>query len=302
MDLWSVGTDKPEGVDELGEAAGVNFEDKSRYAELNLGVQATACDEAHNTRSSVGQTAIWVGFFGMLFTSAWLCFEVKFHEFKTPEAKSQMYMTCFVCMIACLAYLTMGSGHGISTIGDCNREFFYARYIDWLFTTPLMLFEIHYIAQSSEDTKMWLIGADITMVAAGLIGALIDGEESWYFFIFGMLAFVPIIYYLVGDPLVGSGLPDQRKKLYSFVAILTAVSWCGYPLAWALCEGTGSLSVDDECCLYTVLDITAKCFFGVVIMKNKHLLGAKEDSVTVAPPMDDYLAKNLASWGSHIGN
>jgi len=258
------------------------------------------CNEDFNKRSNIGWGAIWIGFFGMFFTACFLMFEAKFHEYKTPEAQSQAYSICFVCLIACLAYLTMGTGNGITHLGDCNREFFYARYIDWALTTPLMLLEICYIAGASEETKMWIVGADITMIAAGVIGSFIAGEEKYYFFMFGMLAFFPITYYLVGDPRVGADLPDKRKKLFSFIAILTAVTWMGYPLAWALCEGTGAFSVDNECILYTVLDLTSKCFFGVVIAWNKNLLGAVEESDESHPPMDDYLAKNLNNWGSSM--
>ena len=61
---------------------------------------------------------------------------------------------------------------------DC-REFYYARYVDWAFTTPLMLLEVAGIAGASWDVLLWLLGTDFVMIIAGLIGAFISTEEKW---------------------------------------------------------------------------------------------------------------------------
>ena len=46
-------------------------------------------------------------------------------------------------MMASLAYLTMATGHGYITRCCDGRSFYYARYIGWMFATPLMLYELH---------------------------------------------------------------------------------------------------------------------------------------------------------------
>lgn len=301
-DLWSVGEDEPSGVDELGNPDVESALDKARYSNLNIGVkqEAKVCDAEHNERSSGGKMAVWVGFMSMGFTAAYIGFETSFNAFTTPEAKRQMWVTFFVCLIACLAYLTMGTGNGIYRLSfDCDREFFYARYVDWALTTPLMLLELTHIAGSSNNTKYWLCGIDFIMVISGLVGAFVDGSSKYLFFLFGMLVFAPIIYFLVGDPQVAADQSPARKALFSKVALLTALTWAGYPLAWVLCEGTGEFSVDYECYLYTVLDVLSKCFFGVMIVQNRLILGGVDmDALPTAGSMDRYLANNLNNWSN----
>merc|ERR1719162_13284 len=98
-----------------------------------------------------------------------------------------------ICTIAALAYLTMATGHGY--IVKCNgRAFYYARYVDWAITTPLLLFDIAQIAGfGSTISQSFLVAMDILMIAAGLIGELVDGSVRWAFFGFGMLFFVPLL-------------------------------------------------------------------------------------------------------------
>ena len=81
---------------------------------------------------------------------------------------------------------------------DC-RQFFYARYIDWAFTTPLMLIDLLGFSGATADTRFFLLGVDFLMIIAGLIGSFVEGDEKYAFFGFGMLMFAPIIYYLLVD-------------------------------------------------------------------------------------------------------
>ena len=85
-----------------------------------------------------------------------------------PSLRSGM-----VCLIASLAYLTMASGNGWFTRchdGD-GRQFFYARYIYWIVTTPLMLHAIAHFANSPDEIWNFLMFSDIIMIAAGPIAS-----------------------------------------------------------------------------------------------------------------------------------
>jgi len=56
-----------------------------------------------------------------------------------------------ICLIASLAYLTMALGYGYTIRCDDGRQFFYARYIDWAITTPLLLYKcMSYLFQGIE--------------------------------------------------------------------------------------------------------------------------------------------------------
>merc|ERR1719210_156771 len=57
-------------------------------------------------------------------------------------------------------------------------------------------------------------------------------------------------------------------------AKLTIISWTCYPIVWALCEGADIVSVNVSCLLYTIMDVTAKCVFGILIVSNRDALEA----------------------------
>jgi len=253
------------------------------------------CDDKDKyTLSSVGKWALWIGTFSM--GGSAIMFYNKARGQRTGS-RMHYYMTMMICLIATLAYLTMTYGYGILMMPPnddwCVRPFYYARYVDWALTTPLMLLEICAVAGASFDAQIWLTGTDFVMIVAGLIGALITGHDKWFFWISGMLVFMPILWYLQHPnglksfitnrrSAEGSELNDRKAELYGKVAFITAFFWAGYPLVWVLAEGHGVISVDFECILYTVLDICSKVVFGFVICDARYLMDSATTSVAAA--------------------
>merc|ERR1711865_885948 len=150
-------------------------------------------------------------------------------------------------LVASLAYLTMALGYGYTT--KCNgRDFYYARYVDWAITTPIMLWDLVTIAdgnRSHEVDRIFLAVIDFIMIIAGLVGELIDGTEKWAFFGFSMLLFCPIMYFLceLADITVANG--ESRtpvQELFRRIAAITIISWMGYPIIWVLASVHGSSS------------------------------------------------------------
>ena len=75
----------------------------------------------------------------------------------------------------------------------CSRLFFYARYIDWLLTTPLLLYDLASVAGVESGETFGIIGLDVLMIVAGLIGSTQTPEYRWIFWAFGMLTCAPCI-------------------------------------------------------------------------------------------------------------
>jgi len=181
----------------------------------------------------------------------------------------------FICMVASLAYLTMATGHGFITRCCDGRSFYYARYIDWMITTPLMLWELSSLAQDfgighTDVHFWWLFFLDILMIAAGLIGSLLCGSEKWAFWGFSVLCFIPILVQLCGwdtEPAGTAGNEAGRAK-YKRAMNITVVTWFFYPIVWIFAEGNGTLSANGEAIAYTVLDIIAKSVFGFVCIQE----------------------------------
>lgn len=107
------------------------------------------------------------------------------------------YITSGVVFVAAIAYFTMGSNLGFTPIQvefpranpkvhGTFREIFYARYIDWVITTPLLLLDLMLTAGMPWPTIFFVILADEIMIIAGLIGALTRSIYKWGYFTFGM--------------------------------------------------------------------------------------------------------------------
>jgi len=236
--------------------------------------------EVETTLSDNGKKFLWVAFMGLAIPTVYFAYKT----FALPDGQRFYHIvTTFVCMFASLAYLTMATGHGVYIRPFDGREFFYARYIDWAFTTPLQLTDICGFGAADSDTMAWLLGIDFLMIIAGLIGAFFEGQEKWFFWGFGMLMFVPIVYYMlttIKESEAYKAQPQWKKDVYGKISMLTAVSWACYPVVWMFAEGSNKLSADTEAVAYTILDILAKSVFGFIIVS------AREGPVETTPVAD----------------
>merc|ERR1712153_85029 len=102
------------------------------------------------------------------------------------------------------------------------------------------------------------------------IGGLIGSNDiaCWGFWCFGMLAFLPIVYFLA-FALPAQGCPEASAAIYKKASLLTVVFWSAYPVVWVLAEGTSTINSDTEIILYTILDIVAKSVFGILIISSR---------------------------------
>ena len=128
----------------------------------------------------MNSTWLWIGTIGMaLGAVAIVALGNK------AESRHHVTASAFVCIIAACAYFAMASKQGIHSFvdnGGTERTVYYARYLDWLFTTPLLLIGLMTVALPRLTTPLQardrnalvagVIGADVLMVVTGLIAAL----------------------------------------------------------------------------------------------------------------------------------
>ena len=92
---------------------------------------------------------------------------------RVGSAKGQKvyyYCNVFVCGFATMAYFAMLSGQGWTAIAGC-RQFFYARYVDWSITTPLLLLDLGLIAGADGALIAAVIGADCKFCSCSCVCA-----------------------------------------------------------------------------------------------------------------------------------
>lgn len=161
------------------------------------------------------------------------------------------------------------SGTTFTQVGkDHYREIFYARYIDWSVTTPLLLLDLCFLAGTSGIDIVALIFADLGMILTGLFASLETRDSySWGWYAMACIFYLYIVYALVIAGRTSAAARGQKvSKLFDSVALFTLILWTMYPIAWGLSEGSGLLDVDQEIAFYAVLDVLAKGVFGLWLL------------------------------------
>ena len=163
------------------------------------------------------------------------------------------------------------TGYGATMVGD--RVFHYARYLDWLVTTPLLLLDLAGLAGVSAEDSVMLVILDVLMVLAGLAGGLTGGFAGLCLWILGCIFFVPIIYDLAFTfrakaAMVGSA----ASSTYNTLTGLTVTLWIVYPIVFFFAEYSHLMPTTLEVLCYGILDVTAKCVFGFILLSSRESL------------------------------
>lgn len=284
-------------------AGEASYGESSGYRQLDLVAPDNTIDTRRNVLDKAGSVVLWIVFglfflLGLYYIKLFVAYqaiatgEVDLEGIELETGLDQAifhYITNptliagVVCLVASLAYLTMATGNGWYARCCDGRMFFFARYIDWVVTTPLMIHALCHYSRAGSELSSYLFFCDIIMIVTGLIASTICNGVKWVFFAFSMLAFLPVLYYIcelkdseIDNNTINAdtGAADKAGVYhpyiwwfnnYAFIANLTVFAWFLYPIVWILAEGTGKLSVTGEAIFYAILDFIAKGVFGYFV-------------------------------------
>jgi bacteriorhodopsin len=210
-----------------------------------------------------------------------------------PRYRQALAVSAMVCLIAAYhywrifdsftdAYVAKGAGdpsvEGVEQAyvlvnGDGFNEGY--RYIDWLLTVPLLLFETIAVLALARMVRrglmMKLIPAAFLMIALGYPGEI--ATDNMTRGIWGALSSIPFAYILyvlwveLGKAMVTQ--PEQVRKDTNGLRLLLLATWGVYPIAFLLPQ----LGIDGADSFvyrqvgYSIADVLAKCLFGLLIYK-----------------------------------
>jgi len=176
-----------------------------------------------------------------------------------------------VAIISAGTYYSMMNGYGVIHKNETSGEvvtIFWARYVDRLFTTPLILLDIALLVRAEAGETVMLIGNDILMVVAAGIGATQLSPSKWIWWVVSIVFFVLIFLQLFG--FLAKVRDDENSGVTQGLKILIAItfiSWCIYPVMWVLgSEGLSAVTLDFEVALITLADLISKLAFGFYLM------------------------------------
>jgi len=193
-------------------------------------------------------------------------------------------VTIMITIFATLSYFAMAAGHGIGyhhvvvreshkhvpdTTHDVYRQVYWARYVDWSLTTPLLLLDLCLLAGLNGGNILIAIVADIIMILTGLFAAFgtEDTPQKWGWYAIACIAYLVVIWQLAYH---GRAVAAQKGgKVGNFFAAIggfTLIIWTVYPIIWGIADGSRNMNVDEEIIAYAVLDILAKPIFGAWLL------------------------------------
>jgi bacteriorhodopsin len=195
-----------------------------------------------------------------------------------PPARHFYTITILIPAIAAASYLSMFLGFGVTevTVGGETRAIYWARYADWLLTTPLLLLDLNLLAGADRDTIQTLAVLDIFMIGTGLVGALTQVEMFRYvWWTVSTIALLVILYFLfVNLTQKAEEFDPDRASTFKTLRNLTVVLWLVYPVLWLVgTEGAGLVNLYVETLGFMILDVTAKVGFGIILLRSRAIFG-----------------------------
>jgi len=250
--------------------------------------------------SDLEQYALWIGTIGMALGT--LAFIGMGWGEDDPKKQEYYIITIFIPAIAAVSYFSMAMGYGSVEllVGSNAEEFtriYWARYADWLFTTPLLLLDLALLAGANRNTIATLIGLDVGMILTGLVGALhaqptveVANVETfrivWWAISTGFM--VVLLYFLVSTLSRNAAeQPGEVGSVFSTLRNLTLVLWSAYPILWIVgTEGLGIVGLGIETVGFMILDLSAKVGFGFILLNSRSAINAATSSDSGAAAAD----------------
>ncbi|MGB3546329.1 MAG: bacteriorhodopsin [Saprospiraceae bacterium] len=180
-----------------------------------------------------------------------------------PQYKYLIHI--FVLVWSGLAYSAIALGQGTVEIG--GETVYFARYVDWVVSTPLLLLSLvltgKYTLKLEGSLTAGLLGAQVIMILTGLVADLSPAENRWFWYIAGCVALLVVFRLMWSELYTKAKIQGpELTAAYKGSAVFLSVQWLLYPLAWAL--GTPGLGIFDPLLtsvLFIILPIVSKAGF-----------------------------------------
>jgi len=186
-----------------------------------------------------------------------------------------------VPLIAACSYFAMATGQGAVILGadaaapGTGRIFYFARYIDWTFTTPLLLVTLSMTAMHSGEKRAGAIAgavlADVMMIlTAFFFGASEVAWIKWTWFIISCAAFLGVYYVIWVSQMQANALErDDIRTTYRRNAVILSVLWLIYPVILAVApDGLNYIGDTASVLLIGILDVVAKVVYGLMTVAS----------------------------------
>lgn len=205
--------------------------------------------------------------------------------------KYEYLVAAFIPIWSGLAYMSMALPQGGDALEQGKIEIagqitHFARYIDWIVTTPLLLLALswtamHYI-RKDKALIAGLMATQVIVIASGLVADLSGVpwvRYTWY--ICGVVAFLIVLWGIWGPLQSKARLQGERLlNFYNGIATYFTVLWVCYPIVWIL--GPSGFRVIEqtwETLLFCLIPFFSKVGFSVLDLNGLRNLPDSAENV-----------------------
>ena len=216
----------------------------------------------------------WFGFVGMLVGSAGIVFQgLKLRK----QDRYHALIPLLVTAIATISYYALARGTATITVG--GDIIYIGRYLDWLFTTPLLLLSIIVVGlpavtdlkQRRERSTLIasVLIADILMIVTGAFADLATNTTDTIVWYGASCLWLLLVLYLMYGEIKRQAIAHGKAaaSVYTRLLAYLTVAWVLYPVVWIYgTPGFEIINKSTEAATFAILDVCAKAVFGVLVV------------------------------------
>lgn len=200
----------------------------------------------------------------IMFGSGVMFYALSTHPKNVPQYKYLIHV--FIVVWSGLAYSALALDQGYAVVNE--QKVHYARYIDWVVTTPLLLLSLtltgKYNLKMEGTLTAALLGTQVIMIVTGLVAELSPPPQQYYWYAAGCVA-LGIVLHLIWGPLLHRAKAQEEDLIgvYRRSAAFLTVQWLAYPLVWLVGQpGLGLIGPAASTALFIALPVISKAGFG----------------------------------------
>lgn len=222
-----------------------------------------------------------------------------------PEHSSSRVLTALIGLIAGVSYFLIQDYYRdalrevANTTDEATRQkiihdTYFAigqlRYMDWLFTTPLLLTKMPLMLKIKPHEMKWpltiMLAADAFMIVAGYIGqqqldannnVLVGPHLLWGAISTIGYIFIPVILYRLWQQFKNRGTVEEQQA-YRWMALTTVTFWGVYPLGFVAEALSPTMNFNWLHIAFSIADIINKVGVGAIVyLAGAHTLRHRID-------------------------
>ncbi|KAI5927981.1 heat shock protein 30 [Camillea tinctor] len=172
------------------------------------------------------------------------------------------YLFTIALLVGSIAYYAQASDLGYLLIYQVNsspafgltRQIFYAKYINWVVSFPVLSIALGLLSGVSWATIFYNVTLSWTWVISYLISAFTTSNYKWGFYAFGTIAWVLLAFNTLFTGSTAAkrvGVASDHTLLAGWLNLL----WLLYPIAFGLTDGGNRIGVTPGYIFFGILDV-----------------------------------------------